>query len=187
MNKIFLAVFILICAGIGGYFLLWNQSEQSSTPPITSTKTYTNTAHGISFSYPADYVLTEGEHGNGERTHYAVVLMKQEDTPVPENGEGPTTITIDMYQNNSDNETLLGWLNGNASSNYKIATAPYAATTIAGKDAIRYPWSGLYEGETTAFLQKDDIIAVSVTFMSPNDEKIAAYRALLDSIQLQNN
>jgi hypothetical protein len=185
MNKTIVWIVVLLVLGAGIY---WIATTQKATAPVvftpTEKNTYNNSTYGIAFNYPKGYVLSEGEKGNAERMHYAIVLVQEADAVLPQNGEGPTAITIDIYQNNLDKLSLLDWLNGTAVSNFKLGDGTYSSTTVGGKEAVSYAWSGLYEGETTAFLHKDNIVAVSVTRLTPEDTILTDYQELLSSVQL---
>lgn len=153
--------------------------------PVSST--YTSEKYGISFEVPEGYTLSESERGSAHRGHYSIVMIKNEDLPAPENGEGPTSINIDIYQNNIDQQTLPAWFHGTNNSNSKLtATQSYASTTVAGKEAIAYRWSGLYEGETIAFRHNGNIVALTVTYMDEQDKNIAAFREILLSLTLRD-
>ena len=82
-------------------------------------------------------------------------------------------------------QSLFEWLkkgNSNYSPEDGMSSA-LASTTVSGVEAVHYTWSGLYEGETTAFLHKDNVVAVSVTYLSPEEEHVAVYRNLLQSLE----
>lgn len=179
---------VLILAALGVYFLLPSRKVEApeTVPPqaAPTTKHYENAVYGIAFDYPLGYVLDEKERGDGHREHYGIVLIREEDSEPRVNSEGPTAVTIDLYQNNLDKQTLTGWLTGNNQSNFKLSDGTYATTTVDGKEAVTYRWSGLYEGETTAFPHNDRIVAVSVTWLTPEDENVATYKALLASLRL---
>jgi hypothetical protein len=180
---------VLILAALGVYFLApsWQKADPQPAPtPQTAaiTKHYENAEYGIAFDHPLGYVLDARERGDGHREHYAIVLIREEDSELRINSEGPTAITIDLYQNNLDNQTLLGWFNGNNVSNFKLSDGTYSSTTIDGREAITYRWSGLYEGVTTAFLHNERIVAVSVTWLTPEDENIDTYKTILSSLRL---
>lgn len=158
--------------------------SESEQPPVVTGNTYESEEHGIAFTYPDGFVLAETDAGNGEREHDTIVIVREEDaTPVPDS-EGPIAVTIDVYQNNLDNQTLLGWMTGSNQSNFKLGPGTYASSTVDGREAVTYRWSGLYEGETTAFLSDTDIVAVSVTSLTPEDETIDAYRMVLTSMRV---
>jgi hypothetical protein len=182
------------CAA-AGYPVMESFPEQCRTPDgrtfvndgvggAAELKQYSNVAYGISFTYPGGHILTEAERGNGERGHYSIVLVKKEDVVTPENGEGPTAVTVDIYQNTIDKLSLLNWLKNTNASNFKLSDNTFASTTVAGAPAVTYRWSGLYEGETTAFLHEGNIIAVTVTYMNSEDRNIQAYGQILSSLKL---
>ncbi len=143
-------------------------------------KTYENGTFGISFAYPEGYVLNEAARADG---HHGIVLLRMQDSEIPVNGEGPPSISVDIRPSNE--QTLSGWIRNAPESNFALSpdgtTSP---TTVGGTEALSYRWSGLYEGETTAFLHEGNVIAVSVAWLAPEDPQVGAYRALLASFTL---
>lgn len=140
---------------------------------------YTSEAYGISFSYPEGYLISEGLAGSD---HYSIRLVREEDAIPPENGEGPTGVTIDLYTNNT--LSLSEWVTTSNRSNFTLGDKSSTATTVDGAPAVSYRWSGLYEGETTAFLHKENVVAVSVMRISP-EEHTEAYEEVLSSLSLK--
>ncbi len=187
-----IALCVLALAALGVYFLAPDSEKESmgastSTPQISileNSEQYENATQGVAFDYPTGYVLDEKERGDARRAHYAIVLIRSEDSEPRVNSEGPTSVNIDLYQNNQGKQTLVGWLTGSNNSNVKLSDGTYTATTVDGREAIVYRWSGLYEGETTLFLHDDTVVAVTVTFITPEDENIATYKAILSSLRL---
>ncbi|MBP9817040.1 MAG: hypothetical protein KBD05_03370 [Candidatus Pacebacteria bacterium] len=157
---------VLIILGIFMYF------EQEAPD-------YTNDVYNFSFSYPDGYVITESTVGTD---HYAIRLVKEEDAVPPENGEGPTGITIDIYTNNA--LSLSEWVTTAALSNFALGDKTSTPTSVSGVSAVQYRWSGLYEGETTAVLHKGNVIAVSVMRINPEDHT-EAYKEVLSSLTLK--
>ena len=88
----------------------------------------------------------------------------------PEGGEGPTTINLDIYQNNLDNLSIERWIKETSNSNYKLGDGKLTSTSVDGLDALTYNWDGLYQGQTIVFAYKDNIYALSATHMTPNDQ-----------------
>lgn len=184
MRKIYIvtaAVFL-----IGGVYAVSRTeiSVPQIIPSAVGERTYVNERYGISFTYPQSYVITEAERGDGHRGHYVIMLVKQEDAAPRENSEGPVAIVFDIYQNNLDQQTLRGWLEGSGDSNYKLSNDTYLMTRVDNAEATTYHWSGLYEATTTAFLHDDNIVAASVTYITPEDTQIAVYNDILRSIRL---
>lgn len=161
-----LVALVLIVLGIFLYF-------ERETPD------YTSEAYGFSFSYPEGYLITEGVAGSD---HYAIRLVKEEDAIPPENGEGPTSITIDIYTNNT--LSLSEWVTTSNLSNFSLGDKISTPTNVSGVSAVSYRWSGLYEGETTAFLHKENVVAVSVMRINP-EEHTETYKEVLSSLTLR--
>lgn len=158
---------------------------------VPAIKTYTSQKLGLSFSYPASYFVEEKNIGNGEREIYQIELTAdtQENRLVREGKtpprEGPTAITITNYQNNLDNLSVEQWVKNTNDSNFKLSPDGKIENTslIQGShQALSYKWSGLYEGKTTVFTHSSNIIAVSVTYLTPQDPIISDYTKLLDSM-----
>lgn len=169
MYRLALALIGLVVLLLG--FFLYR--EQAMTPR------YESAAYGFSFSYPEGYVLSESEVGSG---YHAIRLLREEDATPPEGGEGPTGVAVDVYQNQAS--SLLEWMQTSSVSNYQLGNKAYEPTSVAGVPAFRYRWSGLYEGETVAFLLGGNVIAVSVTRLSP-EEHAEAYQEVLSSFKLR--
>ncbi|OHA27461.1 MAG: hypothetical protein A3C06_03390 [Candidatus Taylorbacteria bacterium RIFCSPHIGHO2_02_FULL_46_13] len=141
--------------------------------------------YGISFSYPDSYVLSEMDApGSGERAHHVIVLIRREDSPLPVDGEGPPAITIDVYQNNLDNQTTEGWIRNTSQSNFKLSEGRLASTTIGGLPALSYRWSGLYEGTTIALAQTNWVYVFSVTYLEMGAPIVQDFVAIRDSVKI---
>lgn len=183
MKPALLGIIIVLVLIVGGAFFYAQDlltREPAVVPGATGTNLYANGTYGVVFEYPDTYVLTEKEI---DRDHYSIVLVRKEDALPRENAEGPTALTIDFYKNDSDTYTLNTWRDADV-SNFRLGSGMYASTTIAGTDAISYRWSGLYEGETTAFVHRDQLVAVSVTYLESSDPIRADYYVLLNSLTL---
>src|SRR3989344_1427909 len=117
-----LAVIALLVAGNYIYAKMNNTVATPDTNGQSALGMYSNATYGISFQYPDSYVLSERESGNGERAQHAITLMdKTAAANIPVGGEGPTAITIDIFQNNIDNQTVENWINNSSASNYKLS------------------------------------------------------------------
>lgn len=174
----------LILVGAAWYALEQRAIRLGEKPPagIRGENVYSVDAFKFSFAYPETYHLEEYDRGNDERRHVAVVLTDKDVLPAPDS-EGPTAITVDVYQNDLDNLTLEQWVTSTNDSNWKMATAPYERVAVGGKDAIAYRWSGLYEAETTVFEHAGNIIAITVTFIAPEDKIRSDYARVLSTFE----
>jgi len=175
----YIIAIVALGAVIGlGYFLV------AKAPAGGAVKHYENAEQGIAFSYPETFVMTEAEVGDAERGHYTITLVSAKDATPRKNSEGPVSVTVDVYQNNLDNQSLVAWVTGSGQSNFKLGNQEYATTSSAGLEAVTYRWSGLYNGETTAFETPTAIVAVAVTALAPTDDTVEAYRTVLSSFVL---
>lgn len=158
----------------------------SPAQKIVSPKEYTNAALGIAFSYPANYVVEEREAGNGERRHYSIMLADEQAlAQAPINGEGPTAITFDFYQNNLDTLSVADFVTMRAESNYKLSTGEKIAPLVLdGREAFTYSWDGLYRGISGAIAHGDWILVASVTTLTPEDQIAKDFRSIIEGIRL---
>jgi hypothetical protein len=155
---------------------------------VPTMRHFESALFGVSFSYPDTYVLTERDpNGSAERAHHVITLTDRVAAAnVPENSEGPTVITVDIFGNSADKLDSLTWIKNTSLSNYKLSTDQrVATTTLAGTEAYMYTWNGLYPGESTVLAHGPDILMLSVTYMEPTDHIRDDFRSLLMSLTLQ--
>lgn len=165
-----IAVIILV-------FFLFREAQQDAEQ-VTPHSSYDNVSYGVSFTYPGGYILSERSIEDTFLRHH-VMIVREADAVPPEGGEGPTGISVDVY---AFSDTLEQWLLMNSYSN--LGTAEVSWTEVEGYAAANYRWSGLYEGETTAFKAGDYVIAVTVTRLEADDHT-EAYKQVLESIELK--
>lgn len=153
-------------------------------------KVYSNPKYGISFEYPDNYFLKEGEAGNGERYHYNITLV--EDTPGNREmlsgkvaGEGPTAITVDIFQNNLDNLSVEQWIRTTSFSNFKLSDEKLGTTTVGGSAALSYSWDGLYRGDSLIFAHKENIVMLSATYLTAEDAILRDFSGIVSTFELK--
>lgn len=197
MTRLLVYIGILIAAGAVYFSVAGSPGTPVPAPDSTPTttphgggeaqmRTYSSAEYGISFEYPDSYTLTEVDSpGSAQREHHAIVLQRTEDLPAPAGGEGPPSITIDIYQNDLDDQTTESWIRGSSASNFKLGPMTLASTTIDGKAALSYRWSGLYEGTTVAIARPDWIYAFNVMYLQMGDDIVQDFVALRESAQLR--
>lgn len=158
-------------------------------PKVTSveTRTYVSDTLGIKFDYPSNYILDEKNTGSPERGRYTITLI--ENTPGNQDlisgkvqGEGPVAITIDIFQNDLDKYTAEKWIMGVNDSNFKLGNGETASTTVGNMKGLEYSWSGLYEGKSHVISTSNYIYMFSVTRMTPDDQILKDFDALLNSV-----
>ena len=184
MKKIIVTLIIAALLALGIYMFLDKEPSVNVDSPLAGGNVYTSEKYGIKFTYPDIYVLQESEIGDEHRRHYQIMLVQQEDSALRENSEGPTAITFDIYQNNIDQQSLESWLKGTNDSNFKLSDGMYSSTTVDGVPAIEYRWSGLYEADAVAFRHNGAIVALTVTYITPEDANRKAYSDILKSVDL---
>lgn len=180
-----ITIFIIGSLALVGYYV----SEYGTFDGI---KLYSSDKYGISFSYPKKYFLIEKLQSiSNDRYHYAISLFEDTEfnrklvTGEVVGTEGPVSITFDIYQNNLDKKSLLGWMNNSNVSNFKLGDGKHSLIEISGKEAVRYTWDGLYNGETVAFISGDNIVAMSVTYDSSEDDIKKDFEKVLLSIKFK--
>lgn len=188
-NLILVLVFVVALAGAGFFFFVSKNKEQAVSIQNTireesKIQTYSNTEYGVSFVYPKNYYLEEKQEGERGRTHLAIILTEDtEENRLVREGkspgrDGPMAITFDIYRDTIDNPSLIEWLKETPGSNFSLSNGTFQNTTVSGKPAVSYRWSGLYEADTVATQNRDYIFAGSVMYITKGD----AIRGVFDSI-----
>ena len=193
-GKVIVAVIaVAAMAVLGGMYFLASVTEQGAVTSVDGTpqnwNVYKNAEFGFEFRYPKTYFLEEREIGDAHRGHYLVMLTDDtEENRLVREGkspgrEGPVAVTFDIYQNDLDRVSLAEWLTGTNNSNFKLGDGTYATSTIAGREAVVYKWSGLYEADNVAFVHANSIFSAAVTYIDPNEGIRKDFRRILSTIQ----
>lgn len=182
LGTIIIAIVVLVLIAIAAIFTLGGKSDGNGAQ--VPMKNYFNEEYGFTFDYPEGYLLSEHDlDGSAQRKHHVITLIREEDSPAPKDGEGPPAITIMVIQNNLDKQTTRQWVEGSADSNFKQSPDQGTATVkVGGVDGLVYRWDGLYAGETTAVATANWIYAFSVTFQKEDDDIVADYRKVVNSV-----
>jgi hypothetical protein len=155
-------------------------------PEAPVVPVYTSSKYGVTFSYPDTYALQERELGNAERWHHSIVLINKEWlAKMPDGGEGPPAIGVDIYQNNLDKLSLEEWVRGTSLSNFKLSTdGKLSLASVAGAKAFYYQWDGLYRGESYVTTHSGNIVVFSATYNAEDDQIRKDFREVLGSVSL---
>jgi hypothetical protein len=151
----------------------------------TKVVEYSSKEFGVSFLYPSEYVLTERDIDRTHRVHHAIALINKADID-PKASEGPRAITLDIFQNNLDKQTALGFITGSSDSNYKLGPGNIATTTHGVLEGLEYTWSGLYEGRSFVVSTPEYIYLFAATRIDPQDRIIADFDRLLKTVVISN-
>jgi hypothetical protein len=181
IQTIAIITFIAILVGVGGYLTFRNDN--------TELKTYVNQNYGVTFQYPNTYKITENQVVDGQTG--TIVTLTEKGITIPTNGEGPTAITIAMYEGTGtttvgNQDPLLAWIRTSPYSNFTLSAQQDPGTTmIADQDARLYTWDGLYQGTTVVTLNRGNVIMFSVTYDGEADlKKREDFSDLVASVRL---
>lgn len=181
---------IKIVAIVAVALLIWGGFKiYEGEDTVRSFKTYSS--EDIAFRYPADYYLEEKTINSAQRYHRQIILTEDtEENRLVREGktgprEGPTAITIDIFQNKIDEMTLIQFVTGTNDSNYKLGSGVVSTTTIGSMPGLEYFWSGLYEGRSFVATDTVDIYHFAVTFMSYEDPIIADFETIISTAELR--
>lgn len=173
---------IVIVLGVWWFFQGSVEAPVVEETPHETLQTFSSDLLGVSFTYPEGYVLTERDIGNGERKAHAITLIHGSNLPLPEAGEGPPAIVIEMFQNDLDKQTTEGWIINTSASNYKLGNGVLTPVSLGGENALRYSWDGLYQGQTIALAREKWVYAFSVTMLTPTDQIRSDFEKVVDSV-----
>lgn len=165
-----LGAFALVFAG--AWYLLSGPEEPNA---------YASRAAGIGFEYPAGYVSEEHvEDGEGQTWH--IVLVTEEgNLPPPQDSELPPSIVMIAF----DNPEALSaeqWVRTSAASNFNLSDEQIASTTVGGRDAVTYRYSGLYENDAAVVTTEDKIYFFSASWITAEDRIREDFQFLLSTV-----
>lgn len=190
ISKTVIAVTVIVLVVATGLYLY---SKRDGAENV-ALRTYTNTTYGVSFEYPETYDLTETSvaerDGNANESGTVVTLMEK-GTRLPRNGEGPTAITIAMYDNSAvkdvKEDPVEAWILNSTSSNFRLSTMDRPGETrVDGKDAWLYTWDGLYQGTSVVTEHNGNVIMFTVTYDGQMDlEKREDFTKLMETVRFE--
>lgn len=160
-----------------------NPNDELPPPPVEEPLSFQDPLRRFSMLYPADYfvwmpIMAGPPSGEASQPigDYTVQFFEdtEENRAVVEGEapgrEGPTGIVVNIYPK-KPSQDLRSWLVGTPESNFQLGDQKTATTTLAGREALGYHWSGLYEGDSVAaILNDEEVLVLSVTYISPDDK-----------------
>lgn len=184
ISKTVIVTTLVVVAAAGALYF----SSKVKRGPV-AMKTYANDIYGLTFDYPATYDLTETSKREDEDGPGMVVTLTDKGVRIPKDGEGPTAITVGMYEHNTPRSPRTNpvetWIMTATSSNFKLSSlSKPEQTRIGEKDAWLYTWDGLYQGTSLVTENKGNIIMFTVTYDGETDmEKRQDFTKLIDSVR----
>ncbi len=95
---------------------------------------------GVTFQYPDSYRLTSENHTVGSFTWDSIVFVDKSYVP-PTNGEGPTAISMSVFDN-AEGLSLEQWIKNEQRSNYQLSKdGTFTKGTIGGEESLAYQYS----------------------------------------------
>lgn len=194
-KKLITIVSVLVVLGVLGVFFAYPKffGDEKKVGEISNSgedeKVYTNMELGLSFKYPNSYHLEERSEGEPGRLHLALILTEdtEENRDVREGRspgrEGPVSVSIDVYRDELESPSLIEWLKETPASNFNLSDGSFSNTTLYKKEAIRYKYDGLYQAEVVATQNRNYILAVTVNYLTLNDEIRAIFNSVLSSME----
>jgi hypothetical protein len=178
MQSRYIATAIVAIAVVFTGFILWRNMEKSGLQEFSSVNM------GLAFTYPGNYVLSEYRDFRDERDWRVILLTDESNLPLPENSEGPPSIGIIIFDN-IENYTLEEWVRSSSFSNFELSgDKQLATTTIDGKPALAYRYSGLYENDAVVALAGDRIYFFTVAWITQQDTIRQDFRTIVQSVEL---
>lgn len=184
--KMKLAVLLVIVLAFVGLAYWHYQSRQTTNPPTVGTLAYSSA--GLTFTYPPTLYMKE-RVANEAKLERSVVLVENSESnrailngTAPVAGEGPPSITIDIYKN-PQHLTPEEWMRQD--TNWTQQSIARDGIVIGGLPAVSFDWSGLYEGNSSIVSFGDHIYVFSYTWLSADDVVIKEVSDVLDSVKFK--
>lgn len=172
-------VFVLLVGAVGWQWSQEHQAAQEAQRVEVANSDvreyYSDGTFGFRFPYPASYVRKVVDDPSVEQVmHRSIILVAGNDadafyseTPT----DGPPAITVDVFTNAlAATHSIADWVRQSPQSNFNISPDKQLAdSTLGGLPAVRYRWSGLYEGESVAVALGQNILIASVSYRASDD------------------
>lgn len=186
-KKIIIGVLVLIVL-ISGFSLL-SRNRKIDGQNVPNVAVYSNEELGIEFSYKSGthgYAIQESTPmGDNSGLVRAIVLIPYEDAnrSLPVGGEGPATITIQVFKNTKQ-QSPRSWADEYIQySNINLKQGEAREVSIGGSGGIRYMADGLYASDNVVVTHGNFIYMVSGMFISEDSALRKDFVPLINSIQ----
>lgn len=187
-HTIIKTVIALVVLG-GFYFIGASYPPKQVQEKKQSMVLFTSPTGAVSFEHPSGYYVFEKEVGTPVVPQTAIVLVEdtEENRALVANitddvREWPTMITIDAYPNPKGSSPEV-W--AQQETTWKLSDKILTPLTVNGIPAVRYTWSGLYEGISTILTSPTHAYVASVTWMTTEDQILKDYEMILFTLKFQ--
>lgn len=186
ISKTVITVTVILVAIAAGLYFFPKMKRGGST----ATKTYVNEVYGVAFDYPLRYDLTEVSKRDEEGGPGVVATLIEKGWRIPVNGEGPTAITVGMYDHvageRAPQDPVGTWIRtATTTSNFALSKGQsLGETRIGNKPALLYTWDGLYQGTSVVTEHQGNIIMFTVTYDGDKDmEKREDFTEIMNTVR----
>lgn len=180
-TPILLAAVALLGIVLGGYVLL---KKYVAVQPQATDMTPYSSEDGVSFMYPNTYKLSSAHHTVGEFSWDSVELIDK-NYVAPEQGEGPTSISMSVFSN-AEGLPLEEFIKNEPRSNYQFSKdGTFTKGTVGGKPSLAYQYSGLYEFDAVAVEHNGKIFIFSDSWMQTIDPIRHDFNTVLATVKFQ--
>lgn len=186
MKKI-ISIIIILLVFVGLYFVLSISENTKNQEVNRSTAVYSSKELGIEFTHPVGqdgYVLEENTPAVEQGLLKTVVLIRAEDVnKIPVGGEGPATITLNVFKNLKKQWPRI-WADEHVqSSNINLKVGDVLETTVGGANAIRYKADGLYASDTIVVAHGENIYVIRGMYIDENSLLRMDFSPIVQSIR----
>src|SRR3989344_7650806 len=189
---LFLVAVLLI---IGGYYIYKvktsdpfdkiDTAEDAIPKGKVGMSLYENYLYNFKFEYPENLYMKESDKGTPSKPQLNIILVEgiKESIDLIEGNytspgrEGPTSITLNVYQNEKK-LNLADWMKQDVNSN--ISSEKTSVASVNGLPGVSYKWSGLYEGESVIITKGTQVYFFSVTWLTPEDQILKDFDLILN-------
>lgn len=168
---------------LGFASVVMNGLKPTSAPSAPTLQTYRSAA-GITFSYSSGYKLEE-RSDSFEGTPIEVITLIDKNAVIPEMSDGPEAISIIVVPN-PEALPVGRWVKEKSISNFGLSpNSVLASTTLAGRPAVAYAYSGLFDSRAVAAASGGKIYILSVGANSSSDPIVGDFQNLLKTVQFK--
>lgn len=177
-NKKLIALALGIVVVFGGVYLFSRNSDEERV----EAQTYSSRDHDFTFPVPKGYSYIEAKDPTSGRE--SIIVSRTKDKDVPEAGEGPTAVSVDVFTKPSSLDPQA-WVRSNNVSNFNLAVGDMGETSVDGVEALAYEWDGLYRGRSVVFEYNGNIILISGTYLETSDPIYKYFDEVVSSFELE--
>lgn len=188
MNRTILITAILVILAIGMYALLRTDTATTDVVPVARSATYSNSELGIAFDHPIGldgYVVQEIQSNDtGIGLLRTIVLIREGDVErIPEGGEGPPTITIQVFENRERQQPRM-WADAHEQySTINLAMGEIKEIVVGGANAIRYMADGLYVSDNIVVAHGNKTYVISGMFLDEDSSIRRDFEPFVTSVR----